>query len=448
MDKEKNIEIEYDSDMASNGCSLPSMEDRIDIDDVPEVDSVLFESTSESDQDDIDENLTEQIRDLTIQFKLPLNAVHAMLAILKPHHPKLPLDHRTLLKTPRVCDVKQLSSGGEYCHLGLRNGITNALKGHTINVHLLELQFNVDGLPLFKSSSTNLWPILCMICNIPNCKPFVVGLFCGINKPGNVAEFLSDFIKEFRELQETGLVIDDMSYHLNIHSFICDAPARSFLKCIKAHSGYFACEKCNQKGEYIGKVIFPLTDAPLRTDESFYTMDQEEHHNTLSPLTSLGVGLVSKFGLDYMHMVCLGTVRRILLYWKGPVSPKHARLGRQYILDISSRLVSLKGFVPSDFSRKPRALQEILCWKATEFRQFLLYTGVIVLKGILPANLYNHFVLLSSAIRILADPNLAKSHCEYAHELLIGFVKDAEKLYGKDILVYNVHGLVHISLLM
>ena len=54
-------------------------------------------------------------------------------------------------------------------------------------------------------------------------------------------------------------------------------------------------------------------------------------------------------------------------------------------------------------------------------------------------------MLLSCAIRIFVDPNLAKSHCEYAHELLLGFVEDAEQLYGQDILVYNVHGLIHLA---
>jgi len=39
------------------------------------------------------------------------------------------------------------------------------------------LQFNVDRLPLFKSSSTDLWPILCYVKQ-SQLEPFVVGLYC------------------------------------------------------------------------------------------------------------------------------------------------------------------------------------------------------------------------------------------------------------------------------
>src|SRR6476661_8091085 len=102
--------------------------------------------------------------------------------------------------------------------------------------------------------------------------------------------------------------------------------ARAFIKCIKSHSGYSACEKCTQRGEYSGKVIFPSTSAQLRTDVAFDEMEDDEHHLSPSPLKPLGIGFVSQFGLDYMHLVCLGVVRRLLMYWKGPTGPVHVRL--------------------------------------------------------------------------------------------------------------------------
>ncbi|KAJ7996429.1 hypothetical protein DPEC_G00236980, partial [Dallia pectoralis] len=47
----------------------------------------------------------------------------------------------------------------------------------------LKLQINVDGLPLFRSSSTQFWPILGFVQNLPNHKPFVIALFAGNGKP-------------------------------------------------------------------------------------------------------------------------------------------------------------------------------------------------------------------------------------------------------------------------
>jgi len=63
----------------------------------------------------------------------------------------------------------------------------------------------------------------------------------------------------------------------------------------------------------------------------------------------------------------------------------------------------------------------------------------------LPQNLYNHFMLLSVGIRILACPKLAERFCDYANELQVLFVSKAEKNYCKDIYVYNVHCLIHLA---
>ena len=46
----------------------------------------------------------------------------------------------------------------------------------------------------------------------------------------------------------------------------------------------------------------------------------------------------------------------------------------------SEKLLELKPFVHCTFSRKPRSLMDVDRWKATEFRQFLLYRGKIALK--------------------------------------------------------------------
>jgi hypothetical protein len=84
-------------------------------------------------------------------------------------------------------------------------------------------------------------------------------------------------------------------------------------------------------------------------------------------------------------------------------------------------------------------------WKATEFRQFLLYSGPVVLREILSENLYQHCMLLSVDIRILACPQIASKFCDYANELLLLFVAEAGKLYVKEIFVYNVYCLIHLA---
>ena len=345
------------------------------------------------------------------------------------------------LSVVRQCDESQ------YAYIGIGTGITNALCAQTLPVpcNSLSLQFNVDGLPLFKSSPVTLWPILCIIMELPVREPFVVALHCGSEKPSSAAEFLRDFVAELGHLLDSGLILGDTHFDVRIHSFVCDAPARAFLKNIKSHSGYSSCEKCTEQGIYSGKVIFPLSDAPPRSDESFARGDDEEHHNGISPLLALRIGCVSQFGLDYMHLLCLGVVRRLLLYWKGPTGPKHVQIGSYAVATLSDRLMSLAEYVPTELARRPRSVKELLRWKAVEFRQFLLYSGPVVLKGVISEKLYQHFMLLVVASIILVSPMLSEHFCDYAGELLKLFVQQAADLYGNEILVYNVHNLIHLA---
>lgn len=52
----------------------------------------------------------------------------------------------------------------------------------------------------------------------------------------------------------------------------------------------------------------------------------------------------------------------------------------------------LTNSIPSEFARRPRSINEVKLWKAVEFRNFLLYTGPIVLRYILKKDLYDHFM--------------------------------------------------------
>ena len=108
-------------------------------------------------------------------------------------------------------------------------------------------------------------------------------------------------------------------------------------------------------------------------------------------------------------------------------------------------MVKFQSSFPLEFAHKPRSLIELPCWKATEFRQFLLYNGIVALKGKIDDTLYKNFLLLSIAICILCDPKLCFDQCSYAHTLLVTFVKQYCKLFGRNDVVYNVHALIHLA---
>ena len=150
-----------------------------------------------------------------------------------------------------------------------------------------------------------------------------------------------------------------------------------------------------------------------------------------------------------MHCVCLGVMKKLLCTWiKGPLA---TRIGRQTIERISAALAGLANFIPDDFARKPRSLDELCRWKATELRQFLLYTGPAVLKEVFKEepfkSFFAHFMILHTAIKILSSPHLCQNpaYNQYAKDLLITFVERSKALYGDWFVTYNVHCLIHLA---
>ncbi|XP_046548859.1 uncharacterized protein LOC124258811 isoform X1 [Haliotis rubra] len=129
---------------------------------------------------------------------------------------------------------------------------------------------------------------------------------------------------------------------------------------------------------------------------------------------------------------------------KGPVSVG-CRIGATAINKLSDKLTLYSKYIPREFCRKGRSLREIDRWKATEYRLFLLYTGPVALNDILCNAVYLNFLLLFVGITCLATPLLVPNYCDYAKDNLCLFVEHFSRLYGNDMVVYNLHGLVHLS---
>lgn len=72
-----------------------------------------------------------------------------------------------------------------------------------------------------------------------------------------------------------------------------------------------------------------------------------------------------------MHLVCLGVMRRLLLVWTK--RKRETKMSAAQISEVDVQLDNFRAYIPSVFVRKPRPLTELDKWKATEFKQFLLY---------------------------------------------------------------------------
>ena len=120
----------------------------------------------------------------------------------------------------------------------------------------LTIHVNIDGIPIFSSSKTSLWPILGSIIEAGS-SVFPIAVYSGAQKPSSINDYLEDFLGEFKVLAKNGFIYENIRYEINLAAIICDAPARAFVKCIKGHNGYYYCERCVQKGEWCGKIILP-----------------------------------------------------------------------------------------------------------------------------------------------------------------------------------------------
>lgn len=406
---------------------------------------------SDSDDSDIEDSasLQDDLRNCFLEHNVTQACISSLLKVLKKHLPdlNLPIDARTLLKTKTITPTDVVHPG-EYWHSGIAENLKMLLKQTTVQGDSIFLNFSIDGLPISRSSKGQFWPILGTIegCEI---KPFLVGLYYGHSKPNSSEEFLRKFINEMKDLTKNGIIVgkNNANVIVRIRCFICDAPARAFLKGIKGHNSYYGCEKCVVEGTYfhsVHHVSYDEFDCELRTNGSFRNRLNPEHHNLRSPLEDLEIDMVNIFPLDYMHLILLGITKKMLLFWvKGNKTDFKTKFSAQDILEISRGLLMCGQTLPAEINRAIRPLDVISFWKATEFRTFLLKTGPIVLKGRLPQNAYNNFLALHCAVTICSS-NSFKTLIPVAEQLFKDFLKSFIAIYGQENVTYNFHSLSHL----
>ncbi|OXA45147.1 hypothetical protein Fcan01_20218 [Folsomia candida] len=387
----------------------------------------------------------ESIRTWSLHHNVTRSALADLLKILQPHScfNNFPLDPRTLLGTPKLTGITSIGTG-QFHYFGIQRGLLiNLPKISTLLGECICLQFNVDGIPIFKSSSLQFWPILAHVVG-SNCI-FAVAIYAGVSKPNDLKQFLGEFVRELSNLLEVGFIFRDRKLKVSTKSFICDAPARAFICAIKNHTGYYGCGKCEVKGKYVqNRVVFLKNDIVLRTDESFRSKSQEKHHNGDTPLTALQIDLVQDFPFEYMHLVCLGVTKKILKLWTDGKRLGY-RIRPKTATTLSEKLIATNKWITKDFARRPRSLKELDRWKATDFLTVLLYTGPVVLKYCVEEKYFNNFLTLSVAVRLLAEEYQTEENISYAESLLVFFVETFKTLYGCENISYNVHGLIHLA---
>lgn len=111
---------------------------------------------------------------------------------------------------------------------------------------------------------------------------------------------------------------------------------------------------------------------------------------------------------------------------------------------VDKRLLEIKP--PTVITRIPRSIQHhVKFWKATEYRNWLLYYSLPCLKGILPDDYYQHYALLVGGITLLSGRSISPGQLQMAGKFLIHFVEMFDVYYDPRYVLMNQHMLLHLE---
>lgn len=135
-----------------------------------------------------------------------------------------------------------------------------------------------------------------------------------------------------------------------------------FIKCIREYTSRKACEKCHVTGiRYTNRKVFLDFDASLRNDEEFKSKVDAAHHipEITSPLEEIGIGMVSQFRLDEMHLLYSGVFQRWLEFVLGKQGPNRGQIPTSDRAAVSVAINEMKLHIPVEFCRRPLISEDI-----------------------------------------------------------------------------------------
>ena len=380
----------------------------------------------------------------------------SLLKILRKHPGLsfLPSDVRSVKSMRKVVTIPM--EPGHYYHFGLRFALHRLLDRYPAHSlpSTLSLAANMDGLPLSKSSRSELWGILCRCINLRNSQVFVVGMYHGETKPKDPNLYLREFVEEALIVLSEGICIKSKKITVVLSLFACDTPALAFILLVAYQTAYYSCLQCTTKGHYYrinraraGRVTFPQLNAPLRSDESFRNQSQAKHHRGRSILERLGIDKNRAFPNDPFHLFFLGATRQMLVNLLIRCPNQGVKMQQFDIDKLDDRLLSLKrsNVIPVDFPRTPRSVKELGRWKGSELKQFAKYTSVVLLRGLVSPVIYDHFLVFHVGLRLVHNVEAVSNRqtMDYCKQLFKNFIDDAKKIYGQQFICNNAHKLYH-----
>lgn len=217
-----------------------------------------------------------------------------------------------------------------------------------------------------------------------------------------------------------------------------------------AFNSYFGCQKCTVRGEMSHRTMsFPRTNASKRTNDSFRKRLNKEHHHEYRTLIELldNTDIVADFPTsDPLHLLELGVMKRCLTRWKEGTKTYKRHFKAIELSNINFLLMKIRDDMPTEIHRGVRDLTTLHFWKGSELRTFLLYVGIVVLKGQLLEEEYNHFKLLHCAVILCSSDAYEPivNNSVLVDTLIEDYLEGYIQIYGEHTITSNIHNLCHL----
>lgn len=241
---------------------------------------------------------------------------------------------------------------------------------------------------------------------------------------------------------------DDSVISVKTRLFIFDTPARALVLNIKNVPGYHSCHKCTIRGEYLksaGSTCFADDRmAVQRTHEdflckTFFSNDKKESHHLTQHETVLErlltFNIVDQTVIDFMHVCCIGAMKRILEIVGD--SPNFNSVANIFIN-------AAKAYIPQEFQRIFRTLDYLKCYKATEYRFWILYFGIIAFYEALSSNEFENFCYLVHGLRLLYIKPLTAEIRDVSKACIRRFIGYWKINYPNQNVTYVLHAMQHL----
>ena len=319
---------------------------------------------------------------------------------------------------------------------------------------------NTDGVSLYKSSRSTLWPVYLEIANFPppirfRCDNVVIcGLWVGQSKP-DMSALLKPIMDDIDQLNLLGFSFCSpegrKTVRVKLLFGIFDLVAKAKVLNFKQFNGVHGCPTCVHPGEHQGsRVYLPGSSYSVRTMAGIErAIAQGNRCGTIvegvkgeSPLHKY-MNLVDGMPVDYMHCVLEGVTKSLLVLWTDSKHSSKPFSIRRHVHELDQCL--LKQTPPQEFRRPPRSIiRDLSYWKASEFRSWLLFFSLPLLVNILPPLYFHHFSLLVCAMHLLLLKQITLTQCSIAEKMLCDFYSLLPELYGVRSCTINAHNLIHL----